>query len=422
MLQPRLGVLLRSGMAYAFHSQSGTNVRCIYFGGDSSSGGRTPRERATPVQAEGTNGRHYQGSEASLVLPEARREKACQGSPRTQTEPEEGSQGTGLGTTCRNCSIAVGFTATLMSRPAWGGLHHLPGLLSILFPIAAPALHHREKESSLASLHSSYGPACDSASFRVRTVRQRTPADLALRDRGMLMELQFLDRVLNCSDCRSDFIFTAGEQLFFHEKQFKNDPKRCKNCKARRLTPQAGAPGTERPPAGAARTETRTSCSDCGVETTVPFKPTQGRPVLCRQCYQKKIRVPPGVPAPASAATNGVGLALHEVAGQLDEPLLAVGMQPLPHAVTTEDAVAALAALPADAHGTGISPEAALMAGASISSAQPHSSVTTLEDLESITASAHNHDSRTMIPLELLSEIPAQAAELVAAVVESSEA
>jgi CxxC-x17-CxxC domain-containing protein len=28
-------------------------------------------------------------------------------------------------------------------------------------------------------------------------------------------------------------------------------------------------------------------CSDCGVETQVPFKPTEGRPVYCRDCYQK---------------------------------------------------------------------------------------------------------------------------------------
>lgn len=25
-------------------------------------------------------------------------------------------------------------------------------------------------------------------------------------------------------------------------------------------------------------------CSDCGVETEVPFKPTEGRPVYCRDC------------------------------------------------------------------------------------------------------------------------------------------
>jgi CxxC-x17-CxxC domain-containing protein len=39
---------------------------------------------------------------------------------------------------------------------------------------------------------------------------------------------------------------------------------------------------------GIARTETRTECSECHIETTVPFKPTQGRPVLCRQCFQGK--------------------------------------------------------------------------------------------------------------------------------------
>jgi CxxC-x17-CxxC domain-containing protein len=34
------------------------------------------------------------------------------------------------------------------------------------------------------------------------------------------------------------------------------------------------------------RPETRIHCSACGVETTVPFRPTQGRPVLCRACFQ----------------------------------------------------------------------------------------------------------------------------------------
>ena len=46
--------------------------------------------------------------------------------------------------------------------------------------------------------------------------------------------MEFVDRHLKCSDCNTDFIFTAGEQLFFSEKQFKNDPKRCKLCKAKR--------------------------------------------------------------------------------------------------------------------------------------------------------------------------------------------
>ena len=29
-------------------------------------------------------------------------------------------------------------------------------------------------------------------------------------------------------------------------------------------------------------------CSECGVETQVPFKPSEGRPVFCRDCYQKR--------------------------------------------------------------------------------------------------------------------------------------
>jgi CxxC-x17-CxxC domain-containing protein len=89
--------------------------------------------------------------------------------------------------------------------------------------------------------------------------------------------MEFVDKILKCADCGTDFVFTAGEQLFFFDKQFKNDPKRCKQCKAKR------ASGS-----GSARPETRTVCSECGTETTVPFKPTQGRPVLCRGCFQQK--------------------------------------------------------------------------------------------------------------------------------------
>jgi CxxC-x17-CxxC domain-containing protein len=100
--------------------------------------------------------------------------------------------------------------------------------------------------------------------------------------------MEFTDRVLTCVDCGAEFVFTAGEQLFFHDKQFMNDPKRCKQCKAKRST------GTSR-----VRSETRTTCSECGESTTVPFKPTQGRPVLCRSCFQKQLsRTPAPQPAP----------------------------------------------------------------------------------------------------------------------------
>ncbi len=99
--------------------------------------------------------------------------------------------------------------------------------------------------------------------------------------------MEFTDRVLKCVDCGAEFVFTAGEQLFFYDKQFKNDPKHCKQCKAKRVS------------GGRVRTETRTACSECGAETTVPFKPTQGRPVLCRSCFQKQAK-----PRPAPVSTS----------------------------------------------------------------------------------------------------------------------
>ena len=30
-------------------------------------------------------------------------------------------------------------------------------------------------------------------------------------------------------------------------------------------------------------------CADCGKECEVPFKPTEGRPVYCRDCYRKHV-------------------------------------------------------------------------------------------------------------------------------------
>jgi CxxC-x17-CxxC domain-containing protein len=117
--------------------------------------------------------------------------------------------------------------------------------------------------------------------------------------------MEFTDRILKCSDCGSDFVFTAGEQLFFFDKQFKNDPKRCKPCKSRRAHGSAApAPGAGPAAAGISRTETRTECSECGVATTVPFKPTQGRPVLCRQCFKNKQPVANGATAQSSSVAD----------------------------------------------------------------------------------------------------------------------
>src|SRR5207237_9408687 len=105
----------------------------------------------------------------------------------------------------------------------------------------------------------------------------RVPSYWSLRGNA---SMEYHDKVLKCSECGAEFVFTGGEQMFFADKGFKNEPKRCKACKAKR----AEGGGHAAP----ARTETKTNCSQCGKETTVPFRPTQGRPVFCRECFQQR--------------------------------------------------------------------------------------------------------------------------------------
>jgi len=95
--------------------------------------------------------------------------------------------------------------------------------------------------------------------------------------------MEFQDKVLKCVDCSADFVFSVRDQQFFHEKQFRNEPKRCKSCKTRRVDGFAGTLAERK-----TKIETSTTCSQCGKSTTVPFRPTQGRPVLCRDCFEGK--------------------------------------------------------------------------------------------------------------------------------------
>src|ERR1700737_596829 len=92
--------------------------------------------------------------------------------------------------------------------------------------------------------------------------------------------MEFQDKILNCVDCGAEFVWTAGEQLFYADKNFKNEPKRCKDCKAKRNS-RLNHPQRE-------RVETTATCSQCGKETTVPFKPTQGRQVYGKEWFQQR--------------------------------------------------------------------------------------------------------------------------------------
>ncbi len=101
---------------------------------------------------------------------------------------------------------------------------------------------------------------------------------------AVVSEISFQDTDINCIDCGQDFIWSSGEQQFFYDKGLKNPPKRCKACKQaknERLASIAAAQAS----GVKQRIEVAVNCAGCNSLTTVPFYPSQGRPVFCRSCY-----------------------------------------------------------------------------------------------------------------------------------------
>jgi len=96
--------------------------------------------------------------------------------------------------------------------------------------------------------------------------------------------MSFQDKTIHCSDCGTDFSFTAGEQEFFQSKGYTNEPKRCLLCRETRKTERNGSRGNSY---GRPRQMFSAICAECGKDTEVPFEPTNGRPVYCSDCYSK---------------------------------------------------------------------------------------------------------------------------------------
>ena len=41
----------------------------------------------------------------------------------------------------------------------------------------------------------------------------------------------YQDKTIVCKECGKEFVFTAGEQEFYAEKGFQNEPQRCRECR-----------------------------------------------------------------------------------------------------------------------------------------------------------------------------------------------
>ena len=103
--------------------------------------------------------------------------------------------------------------------------------------------------------------------------------------------MAFTDKTLECSDCGNEFTFSAEDQEFYQSKGYTNEPKRCPECRQARKAQRYGNNGNSydnsRYGYSSSRQMFPAVCAECGKETEVPFEPREGRPVYCRDCYNK---------------------------------------------------------------------------------------------------------------------------------------
>lgn len=90
--------------------------------------------------------------------------------------------------------------------------------------------------------------------------------------------MEYRDKTLTCLDCQKPFPWTASQQLFYADRGFKNEPRRCRECKARKFAPTGGRE----------RVQVAAVCSQCGQQTSVPFEPKPGRLVFCEACFKQR--------------------------------------------------------------------------------------------------------------------------------------
>ena len=104
--------------------------------------------------------------------------------------------------------------------------------------------------------------------------------------------MAFTDKPLVCRECGGSFLFTAGEQEFYAQKGFTNEPGRCPECRSARRAAGGRSMGGGYDSGGGMGDYSRgpremfdATCSNCHKETQVPFRPTQGKPVYCNECF-----------------------------------------------------------------------------------------------------------------------------------------
>jgi CxxC-x17-CxxC domain-containing protein len=114
------------------------------------------------------------------------------------------------------------------------------------------------------------------------------------------------NRTITCRDCGTEFVFTSGEQDFYAQKGFTNEPTRCPSCRQARKANGGGRSSgyssdsyNDRESYGSSygrnsgysrgeREMHSATCASCGKEAQVPFVPRGDKPVYCSDCFRQQ--------------------------------------------------------------------------------------------------------------------------------------
>ncbi len=133
----------------------------------------------------------------------------------------------------------------------------------------------------------------------------------------------YTDKALTCSDCGQEFTWSSSEQQFFADRGF-TEPRRCSSCRAARKASRGDSGGSGSYSSGGSgnyssggynsgggyssgggssyggsrsggyergpREMFSATCSNCGREAQVPFKPSGSKPVYCSDCFNAQRR------------------------------------------------------------------------------------------------------------------------------------
>lgn len=96
--------------------------------------------------------------------------------------------------------------------------------------------------------------------------------------------MQLEDKKLICKDCHQEFVWSVGEQKFFADKGFTNQPIRCSDCRKKKK----GSSPTD----DSHRSDDKVyqiSCKACQKVSSIPFKPQNPDSLLCSECFEKTL-------------------------------------------------------------------------------------------------------------------------------------